>query len=118
MLYLPRLEPLAGAYVVDGECTVCFDALIDTGLHPCGHFALCRGCADRLDPRLCPICRAPIQRYRAPPARRVASRPEDLKLNKMDIQGLNAFKRDQCPSMGHAAGWSPNRFNREQPLRK
>ena len=44
-----------------------FDALIDTGLHPCGHFALCRGCADRLNPRRCPICRTPIQQYRAPP---------------------------------------------------
>ena len=61
-------------YVVDGDCAVCFDALIDTGLHPCGHFALCRGCADRLDPRRCPICRTPIQRYRAPPT--VESRAE------------------------------------------
>ena len=24
------------AFVVDGECCVCFDAPIDTGLHPCG----------------------------------------------------------------------------------
>jgi len=56
------------AFVVDGECCVCFDAPIDTGLHPCGHFSTCRGCADRLRPRRCPICREDIVRYRERPS--------------------------------------------------
>ena len=52
------------SYEIDGECCVCLDRAISTRLHPCGHFALCRVCADQLNPRKCPICRAPIERYR------------------------------------------------------
>jgi hypothetical protein len=53
-----------------GECAVCFDRQIDTGLVPCGHVALCRQCADTLvrdaaenrhDRATCPICRATVQ---------------------------------------------------------
>lgn len=44
----------------DSECCVCFDQPIDTGLEPCGHVALCHGCAARLQPRRCPLCRTEI----------------------------------------------------------
>ena len=45
----------------ESECCVCYDRPIDTGLEPCGHVALCAGCASRLRPRRCPLCRANIQ---------------------------------------------------------
>lgn len=48
----------------ESECCVCIDKPIDTVLEPCGHVALCSGCAARLSPRRCPLCRVPIERTR------------------------------------------------------
>jgi hypothetical protein len=53
-----------GGQPEEGECCVCFDKAINTRLEPCGHVALCSVCANRLNPRLCPLCRAPIAMVR------------------------------------------------------
>ena len=50
----------AGGDESESECCVCYDQPIDTRLEPCGHVALCAGCASRLQPRRCPLCRADI----------------------------------------------------------
>ena len=60
----------AAAGTGDDECCVCYDARIDCRLEPCGHVALCEGCATRLvAPRRCPLCRADIRQI-------VALRPD------------------------------------------
>mmetsp|Transcript_19141 Transcript_19141/g.30735 ORF Transcript_19141/g.30735 Transcript_19141/m.30735 type:complete len:380 (-) Transcript_19141:106-1245(-) len=58
----------AAAYLAAGECVVCMDAAATHIVVPCGHQALCRGCADRYSPlpsltgRLhCPCCRRRIE---------------------------------------------------------
>ena len=42
------------------ECIVCFDNAISTVLRPCGHIALCSGCAYRLLHCGCPVCRVTV----------------------------------------------------------
>jgi len=44
----------------DCECIVCLDRVISTCLRPCRHVALCGICASKLNPRVCPVCRAQI----------------------------------------------------------
>lgn len=52
----------------DSECVVCFDALRDTLMLPCGHVLMCGGCMDALlkhaaslaSPACCPFCREPV----------------------------------------------------------
>jgi hypothetical protein len=44
-------------------CIVCFDAPLEAVLVPCGHFALCMGCAGKIkqsNAADCPVCRNPI----------------------------------------------------------
>lgn len=58
-------EPEDGGTGTEGgeaECCVCYDAAINVRLEPCGHVALCDGCARRLHPQRCPLCRADIVR--------------------------------------------------------
>ena len=43
------------------ECTICYDAPRQGVFVPCGHWALCQGCASRV--MLCPICQAPIKMW-------------------------------------------------------
>lgn len=43
------------------DCSVCMDAQIDTVCLPCGHLALCEGCAEKLNAR-CVICNAKVQK--------------------------------------------------------
>jgi hypothetical protein len=42
----------------DSHCRVCLDRPLEVALEPCGHVAICRDCANRLDS--CPICRTSI----------------------------------------------------------
>lgn len=46
------------------ECVICFDNPHDVVLVPCGHYCLCKGCADKLSSpsakRRCPMCRGQI----------------------------------------------------------
>lgn len=48
-----------------GECVVCMDASTEVVIVPCGHFCLCKECADILVeskfPK-CPLCRGDLQR--------------------------------------------------------
>lgn len=44
----------------DNVCAVCYDRAIDVLVDPCGHIVICAVCAERLNPRKCPICRADI----------------------------------------------------------
>eukprot|EP00930_Biecheleria_cincta_P062149 TRINITY_DN47655_c0_g1_i1.p1 TRINITY_DN47655_c0_g1~~TRINITY_DN47655_c0_g1_i1.p1 ORF type:complete len:169 (+),score=31.16 TRINITY_DN47655_c0_g1_i1:58-564(+) len=44
----------------DCECGVCLDGTADACLVPCGHQNICVSCAERLNPRTCPICRTGI----------------------------------------------------------
>ena len=47
--------------VVQGECTVCLDALNTHVLVPCGHKCVCATCAEAVRAHgHCPICRTPI----------------------------------------------------------
>jgi len=43
------------------DCSVCMDEQIDTVCLPCGHLALCEGCAQKLNAR-CVICNAKVQK--------------------------------------------------------
>jgi len=48
------------------ECKVCLAAEVACALIPCGHHALCIGCAKLVlqdCPPTCPLCRRPVQRY-------------------------------------------------------
>mmetsp|Transcript_124426 Transcript_124426/g.346394 ORF Transcript_124426/g.346394 Transcript_124426/m.346394 type:complete len:108 (+) Transcript_124426:1-324(+) len=36
-------------------CKICYDQDIDVVLYPCGHFVLCRWCAQKVSD--CPVCR-------------------------------------------------------------
>eukprot|EP00747_Dinoflagellata_sp_TGD_P214659 gnl/TRDRNA2_/TRDRNA2_87489_c0_seq1.p1 gnl/TRDRNA2_/TRDRNA2_87489_c0~~gnl/TRDRNA2_/TRDRNA2_87489_c0_seq1.p1 ORF type:complete len:487 (-),score=91.63 gnl/TRDRNA2_/TRDRNA2_87489_c0_seq1:64-1437(-) len=42
-------------------CVVCLDRKATLCCVPCGHLALCEGCASQLMSRLCPVCRQPSQ---------------------------------------------------------
>jgi len=62
--YEPVQVPDNTYHISDNEeCVVCMDKFIDTVLYPCGHVALCAGCARDLCKRggPCPICRTDIQ---------------------------------------------------------
>jgi len=85
--------------VGSAECVVCFDSLIDTVLHPCGHFAVCRQCAEKLEPRHCPICRADINGFRRP---RPSAPPPDLEHPSPPPTGIS----DPRPPAGSL--WSPD----------
>ncbi|KAH3765143.1 hypothetical protein Pelo_2975 [Pelomyxa schiedti] len=45
-----------------GECTICYDAKINTVIVPCGHLCVCFECSKLLKPKIhkCPICRTSI----------------------------------------------------------
>lgn len=50
------------------RCIICLENEVIYSLQPCSHLGLCHFCAERLQSRnqgaeLCPICRAPIERY-------------------------------------------------------
>lgn len=50
------------------RCIICMENEVLYSLQPCSHLGLCHTCAEHLQARsrveeLCPICRAPIQRY-------------------------------------------------------
>lgn len=45
---------------LDKECIICMDAAADVSLKPCGHSNLCASCAEELQPKTCPTCRANI----------------------------------------------------------
>ena len=45
-------------------CVICMDAPIDTLFEPCMHSKCCQSCGNGLQPRLCPICRTPIQQVK------------------------------------------------------
>lgn len=70
-LYSPEAVEAGSAFVRDhptfevssnNVCAVCFDDPIDVVIDPCGHIVVCAGCAGRLNPRKCPICRDGIRR--------------------------------------------------------
>eukprot|EP01004_Peranema_trichophorum_P002615 NODE_1660_length_1859_cov_45.541475_g1407_i0.p1 GENE.NODE_1660_length_1859_cov_45.541475_g1407_i0~~NODE_1660_length_1859_cov_45.541475_g1407_i0.p1 ORF type:complete len:542 (-),score=109.78 NODE_1660_length_1859_cov_45.541475_g1407_i0:175-1800(-) len=42
----------------DGSCIICFDAVIDSVLVPCGHCCACLNCSKSM--RQCPICRTKV----------------------------------------------------------
>jgi len=50
------------ALTEDQTCRVCFNCEINTVFVPCGHMALCKGCADSVARihHVCPYCRANI----------------------------------------------------------
>lgn len=43
------------------ECAVCMESSANSCLIPCGHTDLCMQCAGQLNPKLCPICRQPVE---------------------------------------------------------
>ena len=50
------------------RCIICLENEVLYSLQPCSHLGLCHSCAELLQGRnqgqeLCPICRAPIERY-------------------------------------------------------
>jgi hypothetical protein len=70
---LPSAPPF---HVTQGNvCVVCFERPINVGLQPCNHVAICRSCASRLSPPVCPICRTPIARLSGADGGQVASPP-------------------------------------------
>ena len=45
-------------------CVACIESVRDTLIQPCGHFALCWGCAAQMkasDRPTCPMCRGPME---------------------------------------------------------
>jgi len=53
--YIPKLFEASAA----DECIICYEAMIDTALAPCGHVCSCMACSLRLEK--CPICRTPVK---------------------------------------------------------
>jgi hypothetical protein len=43
-------------------CCVCLDKRFDTLFEPCRHLCCCRDCANQLNSKECPICKAQIER--------------------------------------------------------
>ena len=43
------------------ECVICWEAVPDVVLQPCGHMCVCSGCAALLAGSSCPICRCEVQ---------------------------------------------------------
>ena len=54
-------------------CKVCISSSIDCVLLPCGHLALCRGCADKVEQ--CPICRRKVGMHATNNRRQACSTP-------------------------------------------
>mmetsp|Transcript_94430 Transcript_94430/g.245927 ORF Transcript_94430/g.245927 Transcript_94430/m.245927 type:complete len:196 (+) Transcript_94430:1-588(+) len=44
-----------GAVADEDLCKICYDQRVDVVLYPCGHFILCRWCAQKVSD--CPVCR-------------------------------------------------------------
>jgi len=54
--------PGKGADDEDRTCIVCFESSRDAVIVPCGHTGCCSNCLEGFPaPRLCPICRVPVQ---------------------------------------------------------
>ena len=53
--------PAAASGAEDNECVICLAAPKECVLIDCGHACVCEQCAGAV--ALCPLCRAPIQRY-------------------------------------------------------
>ena len=55
---LKRKQPAAAGLAPPAACVVCMDAPCSVALSPCGHLALCVGCAAKDAVRKqCPVCR-------------------------------------------------------------
>ena len=63
-LALPPLQDgdAAAGKAHSNECIICFDAPRNVVFTPCGHLACCGKCAAALEHRLCPVCRAPVEK--------------------------------------------------------
>lgn len=46
------------------ECVVCMEAAKNAILKPCRHACCCLKCANTLEPKLCPVCRGPIEKIK------------------------------------------------------
>lgn len=60
-------EPVrAKPEIEEDECRVCRESTISTVCIPCGHFGMCRGCADLImtTTRSCPFCRTEVTAMR------------------------------------------------------
>jgi hypothetical protein len=46
------------------ECIICYDAVINTVILPCGHLCICWECSNTLTEKKsnCPLCRQPIDK--------------------------------------------------------
>ena len=53
-------QPRHPVVPVELECAVCMDAPKSALLQPCNHLAVCVACGEALNPRVCPICRGPV----------------------------------------------------------
>jgi len=46
------------------DCVICMEAAKNAILKPCRHVCCCVKCANNLNPKLCPVCRGPIQKVK------------------------------------------------------
>jgi hypothetical protein len=44
-------------------CSICFEGVKDHIAYPCGHQCVCKSCAQELDGKPCPICRANVLQW-------------------------------------------------------
>lgn len=65
----------------NAECPVCYDSCNDCATLKCGH-DLCRECLNKLQSRVCPLCRTPIEanRFSAPQPIRQISLSEEIRI--------------------------------------
>lgn len=50
--------------ILENECCICFDEIKQrVKLIPCGHNQFCKGCIEKIESKICPICRQIINKY-------------------------------------------------------
>eukprot|EP00924_Labyrinthula_sp_SR-Ha-C_P007235 maker-scaffold_8-snap-gene-13.51-mRNA-1 protein AED:0.00 eAED:0.00 QI:112/1/1/1/1/1/2/94/520 len=55
----PPEDPEENTGAGDEECVVCFDAIVDCVIVPCGHMSCCETCAKKFEE--CPVCRQKVE---------------------------------------------------------
>ena len=46
------------------DCAICMNAAKNAMIKPCRHVSCCVKCANDLNPKMCPVCRTPIEKIK------------------------------------------------------
>jgi len=59
--YMEKLSKLGSILPDEFKCVICIDNPKNVIFKPCLHMAICKVCCQKLDKRVCPICKKPIR---------------------------------------------------------